>query len=83
MSSEPLLLLLAHLPKPLFELLAADDPGVAQVIILSERPSLEMTKPDGSMGMAEESSPLVAMVRAGMSMGAYINIDPNESMQLS
>lgn len=82
MSSEPLPL--DDLPAvKLFELLEADDPGVAEVVLWSERPSLEMMKPDGSTGMVKGFSPLMAIVRAGMSMGAYINIDPNESMHVS
>lgn len=67
---------------PLLELLVeADDPVIAALWLA--RPSLETMKPDGRMGMVDESSPLIATLRAGMSIGAYITMDPRESMQLS
>ena len=50
---------------------------------VSGRPSPEIMNPDGSIGMSEESSPLIAMLMAGMSMGAYTTKDPTVSMKLS
>jgi hypothetical protein len=50
---------------------------------VSGRPSPEITNPDGSIGMSEGSSPLKAMLIAGMSMGAYTTKDPNASMHVS
>lgn len=47
------------------------------------RPSLEIISPDGSIGMLEESSPLIAILRAGTSIGAYIISDPKASTKLS
>lgn len=42
----------------------------APALPVSGWPSLEITNPDGSIGMFEESSPLMAMFMAGMSIGA-------------
>lgn len=50
---------------------------------VSGRPSPDITKPDGSMGMIDESAPPITMFMAGMSSGAYTTIDPEESVQLS
>jgi hypothetical protein len=53
------------------------------VPLVSIRPSPDITKPDGSMGMIDESSPLIATFMAGMPTGAYTTIDTEESVQLS
>lgn len=55
----------------------------ADVSPWSCRPSGVMVNPDGSRGMYEGSSPLIAMLMAGRSTGQYTTRDPDESMQLS
>ena len=48
--------------------------------VISAQPSPDITNPDGRIGMLEESSPLTATLRAGMSTGAYTNKDPKGSV---
>lgn len=50
---------------------------------MSTRPSPDITKPEGSMGMIDEPSPLIATSMAGTPTGAYTIIDTEESVQLS
>lgn len=46
-------------------------------------PSGDTVNPDGSRGIYDGSSPLMAMLMAGRSTGQYTTRDPEESMQLS
>ena len=67
----PMLLLLV------FELVDAPSPP------WSFCPSGEIVNPDGTNGMYEGSSPLIAMLIDGRSTGQYTTREPEESMQLS
>lgn len=50
---------------------------------LSGRPSPDIIKPDGSIGIIDESSLLITRFMPGMSIGAYTTRDPKGSVQLS
>lgn len=49
----------------------------------SRRPSGKIVNPEGSKGILDGSSPLIATFMAGRSTGQYTTSDPDESMQLS
>lgn len=63
---------------PAFELLLHEAASVS-----SCRPSGDIVNPDGSNGIYVGSSPLIAMLMAGISTGLYTTNAPDESMQLS